>query len=667
MTEMSASALPRTATRLPPSCGPAPLPVRFSPRWLIARLRAMSPQELTARLWHAAAAPVRALRARAVPAATPPLATVWLTWPATLDAHEHAALRAEAEAAIAGRYTLLGRGGIEAGPMPRWRQPFGTAPQVPPNALELDPAEEPRYALEINRHGHVAMLAQAALLLGSERYALRALEQIADWIRVHPVARGVGWSAAIEPALRLIQWSIAWQALAIASADQPAVRSSFAAVAPAWRRAVATHETFVATNLSSHSSANNHLLAELAGLAVAARTWRSSADADALTARFADEFCRQHSDDGVNREQATGYQLFVLDLGLHVRCAAAATGAAAILSEAFMQHLQRSAQFLRAVRDAGGHLPAWGDSDEADAVHLRPAPRDRVDALLAGVGDEAAGAVPASGAARPRAFAQGGYYLLGQDFGGAREVRAAIDCGPLGYLGIAAHGHADMLSLVLSVGGIPVLIDPGTFVYNARPAWRRRLRGTLMHNTVTVDGADQSEPAGPFLWLRKARARCESFHSSDRAGEFTGWHDGYGALPSAAVHRRRVTWDAGEQRLRVIDQIEGSGRHHVVVAWHLAPQLDCMERAGSLLIDLPRVRVRLAAAHLGSTASDRRGREDERFAWVVTRGDSTALLGWSSPRFGAITPATSLFFAGTAAGPITLQTDIELDWKAVSP
>ena len=666
MMQTTASSLHRPAGGLPASCRPAVLPARFSPRWLLARLRSMTLDELVSRLLHAAGTPLRDWRLTATPSYEPPVATVWLAWPAVLDTQQQAVLRDEADAAMAGRYSLLGRAAVEAGVMPRWRQPFGAARSEAAVTFEVDPAEELRYALELNRHGQVAMLAQAALLLGCERYALRALEQIADWIQCHPATRGVAWSAAIEPAMRLIQWSVAWQALAIACAGQPAARASFARLAPDWRRAVASHQAFVASNMSSHSSANNHLLAELAGLAVAARTWRSAtADADALSARFADEFVRQHADDGVNREQATGYQLFVLELGLHVRHAAA-TAAAPALGPAFNQALQRSAQFLRAIGDAGGHVPSWGDSDEADAVHLRPAPNGRIEALLTRVIRET-GAAEGCGAAqeRPRGFAQGGYYLLGQDFGGAHEVLAAIDCGPLGYLGIAAHGHADMLSLVLSVGGVPVLVDPGTFVYNARPAWRRRMRGTLMHNTVTVDGADQSEPAGPFLWLRKARAHCESFHSSDAAGEFIGWHDGYCALPAPTVHRRRVAWDASRQRLRVVDTLDGSGRHHVAVAWHLAPGLDCAAVGGSRVIDLPQLRIRLTATQLDATGRDHRHRRED-FAWIVTRGDGNALLGWCSPRFGALAPTTSLFFAGEADGQVSLQTDFDIEWKTVT-
>jgi len=59
-----------------------------------------------------------------------------------------------------------------------------------------------------------------------------------------------------------------------------------------------------------------------------------------------------------------------------------------------------------------------------------------------------------------RYFPQGGYYVLGQHFGQLDEIRAVLDCAALGYLSIAAHGHADALAFTLSVAGEEMLIDP---------------------------------------------------------------------------------------------------------------------------------------------------------------------------------------------------------------
>ncbi|TIQ17227.1 heparinase II/III-family protein, partial [Mesorhizobium sp.] len=77
---------------------------------------------------------------------------------------------------------------------------------------------------------------------------------------------------------------------------------------------------------------------------------------------------------------------------------------------------------------------------------------------------------------------------------------------PLGYLSIAAHGHADALSLTLCVDGEPVLVDPGTWLYGSGGVWRDWFRSTPAHNTLNIEGKSQSIIAGTFNWSHKAVA-----------------------------------------------------------------------------------------------------------------------------------------------------------------
>jgi len=117
------------------------------------------------------------------------------------------------------------------------------------------------------------------------------------------------------------------------------------------------------------------------------------------------------------------------------------------------------------------------------------------------LGDEAAArfaALDARSARLPvrRDFPHAGYHVLGEGFETPREVRIVADAGPLGFLSIAAHGHADALSFTLSAGGCPILIDPGTFAYHTERRWRDYFRGTAAHNTVRIDGVDQSVSGG---------------------------------------------------------------------------------------------------------------------------------------------------------------------------
>src|SRR5207247_1984020 len=98
---------------------------------------------------------------------------------------------------------------------------------------------------------------------------------------------------------------------------------------------------------------------------------------------------------------------------------------------------------------------------------------------------------------------------------GARAHHLVFDVGPLGCPINAGHGHADLLSIQCSVFGQPCLVDAGTYGYTAEPRWRDFFRGTAAHSTVVVDGCGQADPAGPFKWDTRPRARLHRWLSTD--------------------------------------------------------------------------------------------------------------------------------------------------------
>src|SRR5208282_646470 len=101
-----------------------------------------------------------------------------------------------------------------------------------------------------------------------------------------------------------------------------------------------------------------------------------------------------------------------------------------------------------------------------------------------------------------------------------------IDAGPHGEQN-AGHGHADALSICLQSQGHSLLIDPGTFEYVGEGVGRDVFRATAMHNTVTLDGLSQSEPAGPFAWKHLAHTKSEKWIAGKSFDLFVGSHDGY--------------------------------------------------------------------------------------------------------------------------------------------
>ncbi len=591
---------------------------------------------------------------------------------------------AAAERIAAGHLDVFALEDEPVGVPPRWNRDPKSGIEVPlafGKQLDYrDPARvgDIKYLWEPNRHLQLVTLAQAFALTGEARHGDALREQLESWFIACPFRMGPNWSSALEAGLRLANWALAWQLVGGASSslfegeDGRAFRQR-------WLVSVYQHAEFVSGHFSLHSSANNHLVGEACGLFCAALAWpyweRSRVWLGQSQEILEREALLQNAPDGVNREQSVSYQQFTVDLLLIPLLAARANGFD--LSHAYAARIEAMLVFIASIIDAGGHVPMFGDADDGYAVRLDPrASFCRYHSLLAtgavlfGRGDlkakarrlddktrwllgrgahRAFGVLSTSQARLPirREFPEGGYYILGCDFETSREIRLIADAGPLGYREIAAHGHADALSFTLSVGGDEFLVDPGTFAYHTQPAWRAYFRGTAAHNALRVDGADQSQPGGNFMWLRKANAGCSLWRTAPDTDFFEGWQDGYLALADPVLHRRRILLDKHDRRILVEDELQMEGEHDVELFLHCHE--DCVVES---LGDGVRVRndVRSIRIHWPRL----RGARSE-----ILRGSLDPIGGWISRAYDRRQPTTTLVWRARIAGSCVLDTAID--------
>ena len=235
-----------------------------------------------------------------------------------------------------------------------------------------------------------------------------------------------------------------------------------------------------------------------------------------------------------------------------------------------------------ALVDERMRAPRQGDGDDGRAVLLdAPVPGGGWPALLAlsealfgrlgwwpqvtaGVAStligDLAGAprdIPGRPGQRPSRFPDAGVTLLRTDSGPTPEIWCRLDGGPHGFLSIAAHAHADAMSVEVRYGGVDVLADPGTYCYHGEPAWRSYFRSTIAHNTIELCEQSQSGEGGPFLWLRHANGHEIGVIETGEGVEWTADHDGYLSLRPPARHRRSVRLDRAARRIEIVDEIEG--------------------------------------------------------------------------------------------------------------
>lgn len=133
---------------------------------------------------------------------------------------------------------------------------------------------------------------------------------------------------------------------------------------------------------------------------------------------------------------------------------------------------------------------------------------------------------------------------------------------------LPAHAHADTLSFLLYDGDQRIVTETGTSTYD--PGARRDAeRSTRAHSTVEIDGTDSTEVWGAFRAGHRARVNLIDCSLDGAALVLTAEHDGYRRVPGSPVHRR--TWRLTPQRLDVLDEVTGSGTHHVTVRLILDP------------------------------------------------------------------------------------------------
>lgn len=505
-----------------------------------------------------------------------------------------------------------------------------------------------KYVWEVNRLQYLQPIAALAAKTGKAGLAEFAAKEIESWIDANPPFLGVNWPSGIELALRAITVLIVTRLLGETTFSvvlQEKIRS-FLVASAAW----------LYRYPSKFSSANNHLVAEAAGLFLIGAAYADHGKSGEWQAYgrkvLEEEAMRQILADGIGAEQSPTYTAFTLELFLIALKAAEAMGQP--FSGTVYGQLARAGEALSWFMDENGEVPRIGDDDEGRVIFDEPA-SDRlyVASVLSAVAatcnrpDIAPPVSPGhlrnlifgglTGKPRQsgvKVFAEGGYTVL-RDRVHDRQLLLAMDHGPLGYLSIAAHGHADALALWLNYDGKPLLSDAGTYLYHSGGAWRDAFRGTPLHNTLSIEGESSSRVAGAFNWASKAEADLisadeglESFHLDAR-------HNGFARRYK--VHHRRMLRRLGTEAFEVIDALEGIAENAIDVAIsYLAGEgveiRPVLEGGGFDFVAGGK-----PLARLNGPAG---------FSARLVHGSEKEKLGWISPRFGVKAPAWQLVFSG---------------------
>lgn len=475
------------------------------------------------------------------------------------------------------------------------------------------PGVDVKVPWELSRMQHLPMLALAFALDGGDSYVREFGNQVLDFSAANPPRYGVNWACTMDVAIRAANWLLAYDLFHSAGAtfDAPFLTE--------FTRSVYQHGLHIVNHLEwNEQLRGNHYLADIVGLLFVATHLSATAETDAWLAfavqQLLKESATQFHEDGSNFEASTCYHrlsgemlayatALILGLPPHRQQALkkieprrwqhqpALEPSIAFypLAESetplpawYVERLAKAGEFALDTTHANGTGVQIGDNDSGRCIKMgddHPLDSRPLVAALDGlfhrddfarfagvsrlerecIARLANGVTLPSTATRASAYPQFGLYLLRQT-----GFRAWVRCGHVGQNGHGGHAHDDQLSFELSIDGVRLIVDPGTYLYTPLAEQRNRFRSSAMHNTLTVAESERhSFQAGvESLFCMHAPERVEVLACSET--EFIGRR-----CHAQVDHRRTLRLDS--EAVHGIDECSVPGRKRV--HFHLAPGL----------------------------------------------------------------------------------------------
>jgi uncharacterized heparinase superfamily protein len=439
-------------------------------------------------------------------------------------------------------------------------------------------------------------LAWAARLTGSSHYPSRFLQLAGDWIEQTRGGEGDGWQP-YPTSVRIMNWSYALLLLGDrlrAEDREMLLRSLYDQIAVLRRRI-------------EYQILGNHLLKNLVAVVVGslmfdgpkARRWGSWA-----AARLQSELRVQVLPDGTHFERSPMYHAIALGDLLECTQLLRACGGSAALP--MVPVVTKMAAAYGTLCRPNGRLHLFNDS----AHGIAPG-KERLDRLAISLTGD-----PLTFPTGELVLPESGYYGFRD---GRTEDRILIDCGAVGPDFQPGHAHCDALSFELDVSGRPVIVDSGVCGYDGDP-YREYVRSTRAHNTVMLNGKEQSEVWGTFRVARRI-SRLSASQSLQNgvyrfAGQYSPYHD------KSAIHRRTIVGDA--TGWLVTDHVSAKSIDRLESFIHFHPDFVVEIADGTIVATSGPQRITIEPFGVDEI--------------VLMRGRADPIQGWYCPAFGRAVP-----------------------------
>ncbi len=483
------------------------------------------------------------------------------------------------------------------------------------------------------RFGWAVYLAAAYKKTGDHKYLACFSGLFEKFLAHNPPYLGPNWTSGQESAIRIITLAYCLQFFSRQEELEADIRlklSSF--LVTSTRRIPPTLSYARAQN-------NNHLLIEAAGLITSASMFEDSRETRKWSRAGWKIFTRcikhQFSSDGEYIQHSSNYHRLVLQTIAWVLAIAKIKKIE--LPGAVHEKIRQAVHWMEERTDAkSGLTPNYGHNDGSYLIPLSTSFKDYRPVL---------GLFSLSGKKKSKNESDNCYLIRASNSWAHMRINRYR----------SRPAHADQLHVDLWVAGQPITLDPGTYTYNMPYPWDNRLTATAVHNTITINHADQMLRAGKFLWLDWSQAEIIGSPGQDRIAAV---HDGYNKLGFA--HQRRLTTDRANHWI-VEDTInrskKESGIYHLNLQW-LIPDVPYRRNPAELTADFGVYQVSISVAVTqGPQPIFSIVRAGKTISGSITPQPS---MGWYSPTYLQIIPALSLNWSIETDMPVEMTTSFTI-------
>lgn len=312
-----------------------------------------------------------------------------------------------------------------------------------------------------------------------DHFYLKAIENIiTSWIEKNgQQAGGPGW-APYTIAIRLTYWLAAY--FALADSLDTLFRDRMLA-------SMYDQYVYLGKHLEKDLMAN-HYFEDLKAVLLGAIAFQDEKMLERATVEFKKQCREQILPDGMHFELSPMYHKIILESLIRVAVALRSVGRP---DEEIEAYLQKMIDVVYTFEEGLERTPLFNDSGNNIAKSH--------EALLLAVKNHY-GLTPCLKDHLP----DSGYYFFRR-----KGWKMIVDAGGPGPKCNLGHAHCDAMSFELFHHGKPLLVNCGTYAYQS--ADRSFFRSTAAHNTVSLDGIDQSEAWAEFRMGKTSRTQVLDF------------------------------------------------------------------------------------------------------------------------------------------------------------